>query len=196
MGVQWIAPPIISFTFLSCRECRSASTNTSISIPHTSLLIADHNIHRHPTVSEASTLKSIPAQVPITAYFLALVEFAERASYYGVSGVFTNFVQRPLPPGSTTGAPAPGSEVAPGALGMGLRASATVSALFTVMAFASPLVSSERRSRDLALTFVHDGEMGLTAGGRRARGRAMGQVQDYRPRDCCVWKRSRTLRVG
>ncbi|GMK59663.1 hypothetical protein CspeluHIS016_0802690 [Cutaneotrichosporon spelunceum] len=99
----------------------------------------DHAILRAPTASE-STLRRVPATVPVTAHLLALVEFAERASYYGVSGVFANFVQRPLPSGSSTGAPANGSDTPPGALGMGLRASATVSALFTVMAFASPLV--------------------------------------------------------
>ncbi|KLT42649.1 major facilitator superfamily MFS-1 [Cutaneotrichosporon oleaginosum] len=98
----------------------------------------DHAIRRAPTSAE-SALRRVPASVPLTAHLLALVEFAERASYYGVSGVFANFVQRPLPPGSRTGAPAPGSDTPPGALGMGLRASATVSALFTVMAFASPL---------------------------------------------------------
>ncbi|BEJ02988.1 hypothetical protein CcaverHIS641_0101630 [Cutaneotrichosporon cavernicola] len=85
----------------------------------------DHAIRRAPTAAE-STFRRVPAAVPLIAHLLALVEFAERASYYGVSGVFANFVQRPLPPGSTTGAPAKGSDTPPGALGMGLRASATV----------------------------------------------------------------------
>lgn len=113
------APP----TSLSARRKAVSYLSPSLTYPP---LTAAHDIHRPPTTSEAATLRRIPAKVPSTAYFLAVVEMAERASYYGVSGVFTNFVQRPLPPGSTTGAPASGSEVAPGALGMGLRASAAV----------------------------------------------------------------------
>jgi POT family proton-dependent oligopeptide transporter len=74
----------------------------------------------------------------MTAYTLALVELAERASYYGVGGVFTNFIQRPMPEGSTTGAPVDGNGT-PGALGMGLRVATALSTLFTLMAFTTPL---------------------------------------------------------
>ena len=34
---------------------------------------------------------------------MCLIEFAERASYYGCKGPFNNFINNPLPPGSTTG---------------------------------------------------------------------------------------------
>lgn len=90
-------------------------------------------------------LPRIPGRLPPTTFLLALVEFAERASYYGVSGVFANFVQRPLPPGSSTGAPI--GKGTPGALGMGLGASTAVTGLFTVMAFASPLVGWDMGQR-------------------------------------------------
>lgn len=95
----------------------------------TTLTSDEHNTHG---------LRRVPASLPLTTYLLAVVEFAERASYYGVSGVFANFVQRPLPEGSETGAPI--GKGTPGALGMGLGASTAVSGLFTVLAFTSPLV--------------------------------------------------------
>jgi dipeptide/tripeptide permease len=97
-----------------------------------------------PTSAQLASLRRVPAAVPGAAYALALVELAERASYYGVGGVFTNFVQRPLPRGSTTGAPVPGAggQRVPGALGMGIRVATGMSTLFTLLAFTSPLVKN------------------------------------------------------
>lgn len=92
-----------------------------------------------PSAAQAASLRRVPGSVPVSAYALALVELAERASYYGVGGVFANFVQRPLPPGSTTGAPL--GEGNPGALGMGIRVATGLSTLFTLMAYTTPLVS-------------------------------------------------------
>ncbi|KAK8858886.1 hypothetical protein IAR55_003117 [Kwoniella newhampshirensis] len=93
-----------------------------------------------PTAAQAKCLCRIPAQVPWTAYTIALVELAERASYYGVGGLFPNFVQRPLPPGGPgTGAPPPGSQITPGALGMGLQVSTALSVIFNLLAYMTPL---------------------------------------------------------
>lgn len=51
---------------------------------------------------------------------LCAVEFCERASYYGVTGVTSNFVNRPLPDGGNGwGAPPRGDQQTAGALGMG-----------------------------------------------------------------------------
>jgi POT family proton-dependent oligopeptide transporter len=75
-----------------------------------------------PTEEEWATLPRVAGRIPWTAWTVAFVEFAERFSYYGTSAVFVNFIQKKLPPGSTTGAgflKKPGS----GALGMGQRAS-------------------------------------------------------------------------
>ncbi|KAL1405863.1 hypothetical protein Q8F55_007541 [Vanrija albida] len=94
----------------------------------------------HPTAHHLATLPHVPAPIPAASYAIALVEFAERASYYGVGGVFTNFIQRPLPPGGNgAGAPAPGSEATPGALGRGLQVSTALTGLFTLLAFTTPL---------------------------------------------------------
>jgi dipeptide/tripeptide permease len=45
-----------------------------------------------PTEEEASTLRKVTDSIPYTAYLLCLVEFAERASYYGAETVFSNFM--------------------------------------------------------------------------------------------------------
>lgn len=91
-------------------------------------------------------MRRIAAPVPWPTLALSLVEFAERASYYGAGGVFANFVQRPLPPGSTTGAPTKEGDT-PGAMGLGLRVSAALTTTFTMLAFSSPLVSTEALRR-------------------------------------------------
>ncbi|WVR06638.1 hypothetical protein IAU60_003670 [Kwoniella sp. DSM 27419] len=94
-----------------------------------------------PTASQALKLKRVPGNIPWTAYAIAVVELAERASYYGVGGLFPNFIQRPLPAGGPgTGAPPPGSELTPGALGMGLQVSTALSVVFSMLAFATPLL--------------------------------------------------------
>jgi POT family proton-dependent oligopeptide transporter len=75
-----------------------------------------------PTEEEWATLPRVAGRIPWQAWTVAVVEFVERFSYYGTSAVFVNFIQKPLPPGSRTGAgflKKPGS----GALDMGQRAS-------------------------------------------------------------------------
>ncbi|KAJ5114281.1 oligopeptide transporter [Penicillium alfredii] len=74
-----------------------------------------------PTPEEFETLRRVSGPIPWTAYTVAFVELCERFSYYGTTAVFVNYIQRPLPPGSTTGA---GGDVnVPGALSMGQQAS-------------------------------------------------------------------------
>ncbi|WWC62934.1 uncharacterized protein I303_105532 [Kwoniella dejecticola CBS 10117] len=94
-----------------------------------------------PTTSQLDVLRHVPGQIPWTAYAMAVVELAERASYYGVGGLFPNFVQRPLPPGgSGTGAPPPNTQLTPGALGMGLQVSTALSVIFSLLAYTTPLL--------------------------------------------------------
>ena len=74
---------------------------------------------------------------------MCLIEFAERASYYGSKGPFNNFINRPLPPGGNgAGAVASGTaglNQSAGALG---RGSVTASALvqtFNFLAYVIPI---------------------------------------------------------
>lgn len=60
---------------------------------------SDAEAYPIPTEEESKTLRKIAGNLPIVSYALCLVEFAERASYYGASTVFSNFVEFPLPAG-------------------------------------------------------------------------------------------------
>ncbi len=55
--------------------------------------------YQFPTEEESQTLRKVPGNLPLVAFALCLVEFAERASYYGAKTVFSNFVEFPLPKG-------------------------------------------------------------------------------------------------
>ncbi|KAJ6556134.1 hypothetical protein B0H19DRAFT_1210735 [Mycena capillaripes] len=57
-----------------------------------------------PTEEERAILRRVPDSVPWNAYLIAIVELAERFSFYGSSVVLTNFIQQPLHKGSHTGA--------------------------------------------------------------------------------------------
>lgn len=45
------------------------------------------------------SLRRVAGAVSWSGYMLCFVEAANNASYYGVTGVFANFLQRPLPEG-------------------------------------------------------------------------------------------------
>ncbi|EWC47154.1 hypothetical protein DRE_03523 [Drechslerella stenobrocha 248] len=93
--------------------------------------------HVAPTEEELLTLRRVAGKVPWAAYTIAFVELCERFSYYGVTQVFTNFVQQPLPQGSTTGA---GRIVQQsGALGLGQRTATSITQFNQFWAYLMPL---------------------------------------------------------
>ena len=80
-------------------------------ILHTVAITEADEDGRAPTEEEKATLRHVSAPIPWyvgltlgefsiadrvrrSSYVVCVVELAERASYYGVSGVFTNFIQR------------------------------------------------------------------------------------------------------
>ncbi|KAK6821236.1 MFS general substrate transporter [Apiospora arundinis] len=88
-----------------------------------------------------ATLPRVAGSIPWTAWTVAFVEFVERFSYYGTSAVFVNFIQKPLPKGSVTGAGfliSPGS----GALGMGQRASTGLITFNNFWSYFTPLLGA------------------------------------------------------
>ncbi|WOO82726.1 Peptide transporter PTR2 [Vanrija pseudolonga] len=97
-----------------------------------------------PTAEELETLRKVAAPMPFIAILLCVVEFAERASYYGCSSVFFNFVNNPLPKGGNgAGAVAPlpaGKNQSAGALGWGLVASNGVTSTFSFLAYVIPIL--------------------------------------------------------
>ncbi|KAF8757269.1 Peptide transporter PTR2A [Rhizoctonia solani] len=71
------------------------------------------------------------------------LEFAERFSYYGTTGPFVNYIQRPLPEGGNgAGAPPKGTEIRPGALGKGQQASTGLTTFFSFLSYLTPIIGA------------------------------------------------------
>lgn len=93
-----------------------------------------------PTEDELKTLRRIPGKMPTIAYLICIVEFCERASYYGVQQLIGNFVNRPLPEGGNGyGAPARGTQQTAGALGLGTVKANAVSQSFSMLVYVLPI---------------------------------------------------------
>ncbi|CAM1508353.1 Fc.00g052010.m01.CDS01 [Cosmosporella sp. VM-42] len=91
-----------------------------------------------PTAQELGTLRRVPNHVPLKLFSIAFIELCERFSYYGTTVVFTNFIQQPLPEGSTTGS----DPDQPGALGMGQRASTGLTTFNQFWQYFMPLLGA------------------------------------------------------
>ncbi|KAK4221775.1 general substrate transporter [Podospora fimiseda] len=103
--------------------------------------IAEAQYEGKPTQQQLNTLRRVPGSIPIVAYLICVVEFCERASYYGVQPLISNFVNRPLPrDGNGWGAPPKGDQQTPGALGMGTAKANAVTQSFSMLAYALPMV--------------------------------------------------------
>lgn len=95
---------------------------------------------RKPTQREIHTLRRVLGRASYASYLICLTELAERASYYSITGILANFIQRPLPEGSTTGAPlSHSSSESAGALGLGVTVSSAFTLLLTFLAYVVPL---------------------------------------------------------
>lgn len=95
---------------------------------------------RKPTEDEKKNLRRVLGRASYAVYLICLVELAERASYYSVQGLLANFIQRPLPPGSTTGAPVSKSDSqSAGALGLGTQVSSALTLLLQFLAYTVPI---------------------------------------------------------
>lgn len=95
-----------------------------------------------PTEEELVTLRRVAGNIPTVAYLICVVEFCERASYYGVQPLIGNFVNRPMPAGGNGfGAPGtePGNQKTAGALGMGTVVANAVGQSFSMLAYILPL---------------------------------------------------------
>lgn len=93
-----------------------------------------------PTDEELKTLRRVPGKLPLVAYLICFVEFAERASYYGVQQLISNFVNRPLPKGGNGwGAPPRGTQETGGALGMGTVKAGAVAQSFNMLVYTLPI---------------------------------------------------------
>lgn len=96
-----------------------------------------HEDGRSPTDNELQTLRRVADKIPWSIYTIAFVELCERFSYYGTTAVFTNFIQHPLPFGSTTGAD--GGIGQAGALGLGQQTSTALTTFNAFWQYTMPL---------------------------------------------------------
>ncbi|KAK1233745.1 hypothetical protein PQX77_003092 [Marasmius sp. AFHP31] len=96
-----------------------------------------HDGLRFPTEEERQTLRRVSDSLPWNAFLIAIVELAERFSFYGCTVVFTNFIQQKLPPRSSTGAG--GAHGQSGALGLGQRASTGLTTFYQFWVYITPL---------------------------------------------------------
>ncbi|KAF9031365.1 PTR2-domain-containing protein [Hymenopellis radicata] len=99
-----------------------------------------HDGLEFPTEEERATLRRVSDTLPWSAYLIAVVELAERFSFYGCQVVFTNFIQQPLPEGSHTGAG--GADGQSGALGLGQQASTGLTTFYQFWCYVTPLLGA------------------------------------------------------
>ncbi|KJZ78690.1 hypothetical protein HIM_02081 [Hirsutella minnesotensis 3608] len=91
-----------------------------------------------PTEEEMNSLRRVSGKIMWSMWTIAFVELCERFSYYGTSVLYTNFINHPLPPGSSTGAPVHAGDL-PGALGMGPKAAQGLNLFNMFFAYLMPL---------------------------------------------------------
>ncbi|GIK06771.1 hypothetical protein Aspvir_002423 [Aspergillus viridinutans] len=99
-----------------------------------------HLQRQFPSDEDFKHLRRVAGDIPWTAYTVAFVELCERFSYYGTTAVFVNFIQRPLPPNSTTGAGH--DQYNSGALGMGQQASTGLTLFNAFWSYIMPLAGA------------------------------------------------------
>lgn len=81
--------------------------------------LADTPDGEEPTEEEKKTLRHVAENLPVSAWLVAVVELCERFTYYGMSGLFQNYINLPLD----------GSQ-GRGALGMGHRGATGLTTFF------------------------------------------------------------------
>ncbi|GJN71027.1 hypothetical protein PLIIFM63780_002382 [Purpureocillium lilacinum] len=77
-------------------------------------------------------LRRIPDKLPAVALLILVVELGERATYFGLSGPFQNYINNPYAPGSDL----------PGALGKGQAVATALGNFFKFWAYASTVIGA------------------------------------------------------
>lgn len=86
---------------------------------------------QEPTEEEKVSLRHVAENLPISAWLVAVVELCERFTYYGMSGLFQNYVQHPLD----------GSQ-GRGALGMGHQGATGLTTFFQFWCYVTPIIGA------------------------------------------------------
>jgi POT family proton-dependent oligopeptide transporter len=115
--LQPIVPPVSTLD-----EKRPFSSHDSASTPTKAGIPSEEDDGLggvRPTDEEKKTLRHVAEPLPKAAFLVAIVELCERFTYYGASGIFQNYVKKPLD----------GSE-GRGALGMGHQGATGLTTFF------------------------------------------------------------------
>ncbi|CAF1489948.1 unnamed protein product [Adineta ricciae] len=94
--------------------------------------IDDYN-EIEPTTEELSTLKHISDRIPLGAWLIVICELCERFAFYGLSGLFQNYIEFPLPNGTNT---------QPGALDRGQQMATALTMFFRFFAYVTPIIGA------------------------------------------------------
>jgi len=84
-----------------------------------------------PTEEEKLTLRKVGEPLPKSAFLVAIVELCERFTYYGASGIFQNYIQRPR-----------SGEEGRGALGLGHKGATGLSTFFQFWCYVTPILGA------------------------------------------------------
>ncbi|KAI5841498.1 MFS peptide transporter, partial [Morchella snyderi] len=84
-----------------------------------------------PTEYEKATLRHVADKLPISAWFVTVVELAERFSYYGISGPFQNYMQN-----------ARDDPLKRGAIGLGQKGATGLSYFFQFWCYVNPILGA------------------------------------------------------
>jgi dipeptide/tripeptide permease len=134
----------LELTKLKTRDVTVVSEDVGTQLSNSSdvaVVDDDGNASAPPTEEEKHSLRKVAGRIPTIAYWICAVEFAERASYYGVQPLFGNFVKNKLPPGGNgAGSPARSdTHRNAGALGLGSSRSNAVTQSFSMFVYMSPV---------------------------------------------------------
>ncbi|KAF7363143.1 Peptide/h+ symporter protein [Mycena venus] len=96
------------------------------------------------TQDDLSTLRHVRDKIPWQAFSVAVVEFAERWTYYGTTNLYNNYIRAPLPPGSVDGSVARADRTfgIAGALGKGQEKSFAIRTFNTFFVYVTPFLGA------------------------------------------------------
>ncbi|KAJ7106532.1 peptide/h+ symporter protein [Mycena epipterygia] len=96
------------------------------------------------TQHDLATLRHVRDRIPWQAFTVAVVEFAERWTYYGTTNLYNNYIRAPLPPGSIDGSVARADRAigVAGALGRGQEKSFAIRTFNTFFVYVTPFIGA------------------------------------------------------
>ncbi|KAJ7866232.1 peptide/h+ symporter protein [Mycena olivaceomarginata] len=116
-------------------EPKTSDTDSANSVLENSEDVTQHDL---------STLRHVRDRIPWQAFTVAVVEFAERWTYYGTTNLYNNYIRAPLPPGSLDGSVARADRAfgVAGALGKGQEKSFAIRTFNTFFVYITPFLGA------------------------------------------------------